>query len=378
MTLTQPNGPRPKYARYIRDGATLHRESWTGTGKRTQSAKEFPTDFWARSGAGKEINRRMEKGYVYLAPDAPPGGLLMQCTPPAAPLGYSFDLHPDGTTLVAGHTTYPDEKTSQLNLIDVATGVRTLVHTAAPTAEREYGWLHRVLFDGSNGLVYTLGGDTHHFDLKTGESRILASNGLGFTPNRALPSFDAARQRLLVFDAGRTVRVLDADGKTVLELGVGDRGECLAGTLSPSGRLLGLAFGEPGGHIEVWDVDTGQQAYDRPGPVNNIRSSMGIDPSDRFLSAPSGREGLVVWEFDGAVRRFDEQGFCWMSAYSPDGALLAVAWEAFSFLETETFTRLPGDPLETPGVERITFSADGSLVALSAGRISIYRTPSPN
>jgi hypothetical protein len=152
VTLTDPNGPKPKYARFMRDGTTVTREAWTGTGTRRVTVNEFADDFQARMGFDKETRTRMRQGFVYLRDiaDTPPGGLVVQCVVPGLGLGYGFDLHPDGTTLAAGFGS-DRNGTAVMHLIDVATGVRTLVHTDPPVPGRSQPWLHDVLFDSTGG-----------------------------------------------------------------------------------------------------------------------------------------------------------------------------------------------------------------------------------
>ena len=55
------------------------------------------------------------------------------------------------------------------------------------------------------------------------------------------PSQDAARRRLVVFDEGSVVRVLDERGRTVAQVPTASPTTvCRAGAISPSGRLLAL------------------------------------------------------------------------------------------------------------------------------------------
>ena len=256
VTLTDPNGAKPKYARVVRDGTTVTRETWTGTGKRRVTVNEFADDHQAWRGFDKETRTRMRQGYVYLRDiaDTPSGGLVMQCVVPGVGLGYGFDLHPDGTTLATGFGS-DRNGTAVMHLVDVATGVRTLVHTDPPVAGRSQQWLYDVLFDSTGGLVSTLNHETRRLDLATGLQRVIADTvnltTSRFNPHCVHPSQDASRRRLLVFDADTTVRVLDADGATVLKLPLADHPECRSGALSPSGRLLALAFGAT---VDVWEV----------------------------------------------------------------------------------------------------------------------------
>ena len=80
-----------------------------------------------------------------------------------------------------------------------------------------------------------------------------------------------------VFDAGDRVRVLDGIGEPLLDLAVAQRRQCRAGALSPSGRLLALAFGMH--DVEIWDVDSGQQVHRRcfPFPFDRSSAGCGVD-----------------------------------------------------------------------------------------------------
>jgi hypothetical protein len=122
--------------------------------------------------------------------------------------------------------------------------------------------------------VSTLNNGTGRLDVVTGASRVIASTAhrktSRFNHHSVHPSQDASRRRLLVFDADTTVRVLDADGATVLELPLAGYPECRSGALSPSGRLLALAFGAT---VDVWEVDTGRKYSARRCPCSRRRSS---------------------------------------------------------------------------------------------------------
>jgi WD40 repeat protein len=389
VTLTDPNGLKPKYARFVRDGTTVTRESWTGTGKRRVVVDEFADVYQAQRGFDKESRTRMRQGFVYLRDraDTPPGGLVMQCVVPGLGLGYGFDLHPDGTTLATGFGS-DRNGTAVMHLVDVATGVRTLVHTDPPVAGRSQPWLYDVLFDSAGGLVSTLNRETRRLDLATGALRVIASSERRttswFNPHCVHPAQDAARRRLLVFDADTTVRVLDAGGATVLELPLADHPECRSGALSPSGRLLALAFGAT---VDVWAVDTGRKLFDAPLPNPFRRSDMGIrllgfDATETLLTACDAyAEGPVVWRLDTREPRHVRtdpdraEGICSSFAYSPDGRLLAVDDGRLTFLDTATFDPLPTERHPAYRSKRIVFSADGGLVAIGAERLSVYRAP---
>ncbi|MFD0591976.1 hypothetical protein ACFQZ4_04890 [Catellatospora coxensis] len=272
LLLTHPDPPTPRHLRLEVDGARLRRCTWRGSGKERCSSRDFPNHEAARDALAREAAARMREGFAYVrdAAGTPPGEPVLRCAPPNRYGPQTFDLHPQGHTLAVA-SLRRDAYGADLHLVEVATGRRRLVHTEAPgSGPTGQTFIHAVLFDADGtGLVYALNGETRHLDLATGTTRVLAHyEHLGnarFNHFCTRPAQDATRRRLLLFDAGDQVRVRDTGtGEDVLVVPVADRPECRAGALSPSGRLLALAFGVDDSIVQVWHVETGQLLHSTP------------------------------------------------------------------------------------------------------------------
>lgn len=410
ITLVHHGFPKPKYVRLRVDGGSLRRESGSGSsGKPRHSVKDCgsPTD--AGYALAKETHKRLRDGFVMLrdAAEAAVGEPVLVAAAPNRCGSEVLDVHPGGHTLVVG-TMLKEAYGAEIHLVDIATGVRRLVHTE-PAGERQT-FLHTVRFDASGqGVVYALNGETRHLDLATGAWRTLAAyeqwQTSDFNPFCVRPSWDRARQRLLVFDAANRVRVLDTDGKALLEIDVARQPECRAGALSPSGRLLALTFGMGPAHVEVWDVDTGRQVqrhgFPFPFPADRGLAGcggvavLGFDPTERFLVANGGfAEGPFAMALDtGALawavpdpHRTDRWGTCYAWAFSPDGTRLAVGDRGVLALRDPAtgtalpLTDLPGlpDPQLRTGTGRTyrvvyTDAGDRLVCGGDGGRIVVLR-----
>ncbi|MFF8612285.1 hypothetical protein [Streptomyces sp. NPDC015350] len=305
ITLVHHGFPKPKYVRLRVDGDSLRRESRSGeSGRPRHSAKDCGSPTEAGYALAKETRKRLHDGFVMLRDpaEAAVGEPVLVAAAPNHCSSQVLDVHPEGHTLVVG-TTLKGAYGAEIHLVDVATGVRRLVHTE-PAGERQT-FVHTVRFDAAGqGVVHALNGETRHLDLATGTSRTLASyeqwQTSDFNPFCVQPSWDRDRARLLVFDAGNRARVLDAAGAPLLDLDVARQPECRAGALSPSGRLLALAFGTGPAHVEVWDVDTGRQAQRHGFPFPYL------DPERRGRLR---RRGGARFRPDGAAPD-RQRGFC--------------------------------------------------------------------
>ncbi|MHA5054778.1 WD40 repeat domain-containing protein [Streptomyces sp. SD15] len=397
ITLVHPGFPKPKNVRLWVDGGWLRRESRTGTaGTPRQSSKDHGSPEEARYALAKEGRKRMHDGFVLLRDPAEVafGEPVLVCAAPNRCSSQALDLHPEGHTVVVG-TTLKEAYGAEIHLIDVRTGIRQLVHTEPPGAKQTF--LHTVRFDADGrGVVYALNGQTRHLDLDTGTSRTLASyeqyQTANFNPFCVQPSWDRARRRLLVFDTGNRVRVLDDAGESLLDLDVARRPTCRAGALSPSGRLLVLAFDMH--DIEVWDVDSGRQVHRHRFPFPFDRSaagcgvdSLGFDPTERYLIANGGYAegpcsmaldtGKLEWTVPDPYRT-DRWGTCYGWDFSPDGSQLAIGDRGMACLrDAATGAKAPVQPpfTGTGRTYRVVFSDAGDLLACGgdSGSIVVLR-----
>lgn len=230
----------------------------------------------------------------------------------------------------------------------------------------------------------------------TGTSRTLASyerwKTADFNPRCVQPAWDRARRRLLVFDAGNRIRVLDSAGESLLDLDVPRHPECRAGALSPSGSLPALAFGLASPDIEVWDVDSGQRVHRRPLPVRPRfgRLRCRLDRLRPDGAVPDRQWGLRRRPFSMALdtgkpewavpdpHRTDRWGTCYGWGFSHDGSRLAVGDSGTVRLRdaatgAETPTQLPF--MGTGRTYRAVYSDAGDLLACGcdSGSVVVLR-----
>lgn len=403
ITLVHQGFPRHKYVRLRVDGGWLRRESRSGaSGTPRLSAKDYRSPDDAEHALRTEMRKRLHDGFVMLRDPATAasGEPVLVAAAPNRCSSAALDVHPEGHTLVVG-TMLKEAYGAQIHLIDVATGVRRLVHEE-PAGERQT-FVHTVRFDaGGQGVVYAVNGETRRLDLAAATSRTLASyeqwRTSDFNPFCVRPSWDQARRRLLVFDAGNRVRVLDAGGGPLLDLDVGQRPQCRAGVLSPSGKLLALAFGMGPAHVEVWDVDTGRQVrrHRFPFPYPQDRAAagcggvdvLGFDPAERHLIANGGfaegpfsmalDTGALAWAVPDPYRT-DRWGTCYAWAFSPDGTRLAVGDRGTVALRdpgTGAETGTPELRVGTGRAYRVVYADAGDLLVCGGdgGRIVVLRT----
>ncbi|MET7298429.1 WD40 repeat domain-containing protein [Embleya sp. NPDC005575] len=395
ITLTLPDSVGPKYRKFAVAGAEFVRAAWSGNGAVRETRKEFADPAAAEVALRREVVKALRSGFVRL------GGaedqVVLEFMPPGKTSSRAMDLHPDGHTVLIAYD-------GAIRLVDVATGIRRTVH-AVPTAERLTG-IDSVLFDATgSAVVYTVGGATRRLDLTTLREEQLACyrqfEDALFNPHTVQPSWDAARQRLVVFDAGDRVRVLDAAGTQVCEVSTGSPAtECRGAALSPSGRLLavwrvsrGLVYGhrdatdDPTNEVEVWDVETGRPTARVP--LEWETGGLGFDPSETLLLVNRGRvhgpfalsidTGEPAWHF---TNPHHPNGWapCYAWAYSPDGRRIAVGGHRTGALHVydANLRQAAGEPL--PGhddqrIRRLAFSADGTLLATGGdfGRVFVRR-----
>ncbi|MFJ8740274.1 WD40 repeat domain-containing protein [Embleya sp. NPDC127516] len=395
VTLVLPGSAGPKYRMFAVHGTEFVRSAWSGNGTPRDTRRDFTDAGAALLALRREADKAMRAGFVRL------GGaedeVVLEFLPPGKTSSRGLDLHPDGHTVVVGYD-------GAIRLVDVATGERRTVH-AVPAAERLTD-IGGVLFDaGGTAVVYTIGGATRRFDLDTGREEQLACyrqfEDALFNPYVVQPSWDTARERLVVFDAGDLVQVLDGAGKPVCEVSTASpTTECRGAALSASGRLLavwrvsrGVVYGhrdateDPTNEVEVWDVAAGRLTARVP--LAWEIGELGFDPSETLLVVNRGRvhgpfaisieTGEPAWQFDNPHHP-NGWGTCYAWAYSPDGRRLAVGGHRTSALHIYDADLRQADARALPGyddqrVRRLVFSADGTLLATGGdfGRVFVRR-----
>jgi hypothetical protein len=289
----------------------------------------------------------MREGYVYVRSrgDAGPGEVILDLAAPNLCHSSASDLSPDGSTLAIA-TSLKDGRGGQIHLVDVGTGAFRLVHQEpAPEASLRTTPMTSASFDASGGsLVYTVGGETRRLDLTTRTSERLAGYeefaNARFNVHVALPAWDGERRRLIVYDAGDLVRVLE-ETATVLEVPTASaKAECRCAALSRSGKRLVLyrasrfvlyghedAKDDATNQFEIWDVDTKALHKTISASWKGI-DKVGFDPSEnhivfchQFAQGPgivSIESGKETWHQQDAFRT-DRWGTCFGWAFSPGG-----------------------------------------------------------
>lgn len=412
ITLVDPESD-PTNRRYRRlrvaDGR-LVRETWTGQRKPRVTTVESVDERQTWNAFRKEKDRRLREGFVLVRDPsaASPGEVVLEWLSPHPSTSDAFDLHPDGGTLVVG-TMLDQAYGAEIRLVDVATGRARVVHREPPGERQTF--LHAVLFDadGTN-LVYALNEQTWRLDLATRERRLLADYRRRHPADETMnpfcvrPTWDAARRRLLLFDADDTARVLDAAGGTLFELSMASpTTQCRAGALSRSGRLLALyrpsrgvtyrhadASDDTSNIVQIWDVDQRKLLSSIPFPHEIVPRALGFDPTEelvvaavRFAEGPcavSVETGELVWAFTGAAERIGRWATCYGWAYSPDGKTLAVGGDRTRGVGLwSAATREPADVTpqgeDRQRIHRLVHSADGRLLAAGGdcGRVVVRR-----
>ncbi|WP_406286870.1 WD40 repeat domain-containing protein [Embleya sp. NBC_00896] len=399
ITLVQPDSTGPKYRRFELLGAEFVRSGRTGSGKARETRKEFPDPKAATVALRREVWKALRAGFVRLGTEGE--SVALQFLTPRKATSRAMDLHPDGSSVVIGCD-------GAILLVDVATGSRRTVFEV-PEQERG-GIFHATLFDASGEcVVYTIEGRTRRLDLATGRDEAVAGftqfDDSRFNPYCVRPSWDRARERLVVFDAGDLVRVLDAAGEPVCEVSTASpTTECRTAALSASGRLLavsrvsrGVVYGhrdalaDTTNEVEVWDVASGRLVTRVPLAWDIGR--VGFDPTETLLVMNRGgvhgpyaisiETGDVVWQFTNPFHP-NILHTCYGWSYTPDGGRIAVGGNRTGALRLyDADLREPSgvdlDGYDDQRVSRLVFSRTGDLLATGGdfGLVYVRRIPPP-
>lgn len=379
-------------------GSSLVTASGTQGKSLKSSTKSFTTSQEALNEHDKAVRAKLRDGYAYVrdARAVQPGEVVLHAFASGGGSGFIIDLSRDGrTALTVGSNSGLSEV--WFELIDVATGARTTVHEIS--SPKRQAFVHTALFDATGGAIYYAHNEaTVRFDLASKTVAVLADYTEGrsanFNSHVVHPHFDEARARLVVFDSGSLVRVLDSSHAIVFETSTDARTtECRGAAISPSGKRLavyrvsrGVVYSHAdAGHdrtceVEVWDVDSGKLLATLPLPAQI--DELGIDARDELLLvsrhyargpvAYDLRTGEERWAFRSADGPHDDpMAHAW--AYSPDGSMLAVGRGGAFLYDSATRAEIPlGGPLahRTPVVR---FSADGSLLAAAEDANCVVR-----
>lgn len=371
---------------------TLTQTTWVDSGKPRQAARTLASPAAAAAEFDKLERRRFADGYVRLrgCDTVEAGGVVFECYGPVL-----HDLSADGRTLAIARYGSARDRWARIELVDTATGARRALFQEPAAAHPPY--VHAALFDhAGQSLAVLLNAATFRVDLRTGARQPLAafveSRTASFNPHVVRPSQDTARRRLVVFDAGDVVRVLEGD-RAVLEVSTASKTtECRGARISPSGRLLavyrasrGVVYNHPDARddttneVEVWDIDAGRPRtkFAMPEPVSQV----GFDPADEHLivafdyygpGAFALATGEIAWRYGGPDRPIDSICTCW--AYAPDGSLLAVCRRhEISLYRAQTRERVPYPDMSAYRPDRIVFSGDGQVFVGERGLNVVLR-----
>lgn len=412
-TLIHPGPGKPRFYHLTLDGGQLISRAWTGTnsGRRTVRDLGNLDEGSAINTFAKLRDGKMREGFCYRADveTASRGDVVLGFIGLDNGPGDAFDLSPDGRSLVFGRMLYM-VRGAEIFVMDIATGHRRLVHTI-PSHGGDRTYLTAVLFhaDGRR-IIYVVNGRTVLLDPDTGQEEVLAAHteldSPSFDKHHLHPTWSRDRRRLLLFDSGNRMRIVDKELSTVAEIAVPKSGfTCQTSALSPSGRLLALSResdieeDEPTvTQLTVWEVDTGTVVRRFPvgRPVHREwipRKRLCFDPAERIVIAgPASANGLDAFDIETGkpVWRLPDPGgltnpwdYCYVCDYSPDGTDLVIGRRGeLEVVDTETREPDPafgrhwpqsGGTGNTIGVQ---VSTDGTLLATAgggSGRIVVYR-----
>jgi WD40 repeat protein len=132
--------------------------------------------------------------------------------------------------------------------------------------------------------------------------------------------------------------------------------------------LLASGDSHPGDNVRLWEVETGQEKKVLRG--NASAGSIAFSPDGALLAIADENNSVYLWEIEtGKQLRALAQGQLASPgelAFSPDGTMLAIAdMIAVQLWEVETGTRLQ-ELTPDGGADLVVFSSKGSLLATDA------------
>lgn len=369
-------------------------------------SKKHPTVEAARAAFEKRVRVKLNDGFVHVVPmeQVAVGGVRFECSSKGGGGGGLLDLSKDGRFVVAAEVEH-EARGCRLTVFDTFTGAgRVVFERTSP----EQTFLHAALFDATaESLIVQLNCETLRVDLATGKTRSLAEYrefaSSRFNPFVVQPVMDAARRRVVLFDAGNVVRVLELEGERVVREfpTTSATTECRGVALSPSGKKLalyrpsrGVVYGhDDAGHdtssvVEVYDVDSGALVVKHD--LGKKLGQLGFTPEeDALLVTWDYAQGPVayrlpdfveLWRFEDAFRT-DRLATAYTWAWSVRGKsrLLALAGNTVQLHDATKRETLPValpllEQLERYRVQRLQVSADGAWLAVWAqGVTSVFR-----
>ncbi len=398
LVKAAPKGA-PRRCRLAVVGTDLVTETGA-VGKAPKSTtKPFASAQEARRAWDKAVHDKLRDDFAFVRPfdETPVGGVVLVAFASGAGAGTLVDLSLDGRFAV---TLGSDAKLTRyhVEVIEVATGARRRVFEHSNPATQNF--VMAAFFDATGEAVYLAPrGETVRLDLATGATTRVAgyreSVDGRFNPFMVQPHTDRARRRVVVFDAGTHVRVLDRDDRVRFSVCLAsDTTECRAARISPSGRLLalyrvsrGIAYGhEDAKHddtsvVEVWDVDAGtlRASLPMPTPVGEV----GFTPDDGTLLVTEyfSARGPIAYDLATGEERWrlhdphrpGELAACHAWEFSPDGSRLAVGHGATGLYEAATRASVPLEPAGMYRTPWVRFSDDGRLLASAEGGLCVVR-----
>lgn len=144
--------------------------------------------------------------------------------------------------------------------------------------------------------------------------------------------------------------------------------------ISPDGKLVAASFWKGPG-TRVWRLD-------EPGPPRALGDEGGLavfSPDGQWLVVGTGARFLmydtVGWRLQREIRRDTASALSGVTAFDPEGRIMAVTHTLRQIRLLETATGRPLATLDAPTPERITamtFSRDGRLLAAATGNAEVH------
>ncbi len=391
----------PKGTRVCRlsvDGCDFITESGNA-GKALKAAKKsLATEQAARDAWRKSVHAKLRDDFALVRPvsETPIGGVTLCAFASGAGAGTIGDLSADGRF---GVTVGSDAKLTafHVEVIEVSTGARRRVFERSGLTRQ--GFVQTVFFDADGTALYLAQmEETLRIDLATGEAKRVADysqhSTARFNPFVVRPHTDRSRGRLVVFDAGTFVRVLDRDHRALLSVSTeAHLTECRAARISPSGKLLAVyrvSRGTVYGHddakhdatsvVDVWDVDSGALRTSLPMP--NQIDAVGFTPDDSTLLVTGYySRGPIAYDLATGEERWRlcdphspdglRHSHSW--DFSPDATLMAVGHYMAALYDASTRAPIALEPAGDFRAPVVRFSNDGALLGSVEGGLFVVR-----